>query len=262
MFLVNNRLLALSLNIRNLQLTARKYILDKIMDNVETDVITLSKRLQIAEENLKLINKEISDIKAKILLIQTHGVTLNQIREFSAVKRECEENDGCDVDIKKPKYDFHVENDYVIVYTDGASENNGKKNAKAGIGVWFGNQHPLNISRPIKGEKATNNVAEIQACVAAIEVALKHDVKNLCIKTDSQFVINSMTGWIHKWKKNDWKLSDGGPVKNKDDFVKLDKLCQQIKIKWEYVPGHSNHLGNEQADALAREGAKSYVSLK
>lgn len=56
------------------------------------------------------------------------------------------------------------------MYTDGACENNGRAGAKAGIGVWFGENHALNVSKPVKG-KATNNVAEIQACISAVQLA-------------------------------------------------------------------------------------------
>ncbi|KAL3275871.1 hypothetical protein HHI36_020610 [Cryptolaemus montrouzieri] len=76
---------------------------------------------------------------------------------------------------------FIREQDYVVVYTDGACENNGKANAKAGIGVWFGNNHPLNVSRPVQG-KATNNTAEIQACVAALEILYNEGIRKVKLK--------------------------------------------------------------------------------
>nr|CAD7603703.1 unnamed protein product [Timema genevievae] len=120
---------------------------------------------------------------------------------------------------------------FVQVYTDGACEKNGFAGAKAGIGVWFGINHPLNTSEPVRG-RATNNTAEIQAAILAIELAKSAGVKKLCINTDSQFLINSITKWIRKWRRNNWKLTDGGPVKNKEDFVTLDAAMKSVVVKW------------------------------
>lgn len=65
-----------------------------------------------------------------------------------------------------------------------------------------------------------------------------------------------ITSWVKDWKKNGWKTSTGKDVINKEDFVKLDTLIQGIDITWMHVPGHSGFAGNEEADRLAREGAK------
>lgn len=159
---------------------------------------------------------------------------------------------------KRFKSDFNVENDYVVVYTDGACENNGKSNAKAGIGVWFGENHQLNISKPVNG-RATNNTAEIQACIEALEVLKSNNVNKVLIKTDSEFTINCMTKWIEGWKKKNWKLASGGPVKNKIDLEKLDNLRTEFEdVKFEHIKAHVGILGNEMADQLAREGATQY----
>nr|CAH7768188.1 unnamed protein product [Callosobruchus chinensis] len=127
---------------------------------------------------------------------------------------------------------FQKSGDYVIVYTDGACSNNGKPGAKAGIGVWFGDNHNMNISKPVEG-RATNNTAEIQACLAALEALKGCGVKKVELHTDSQFTLNSITLWIHRWKKGGWKTSTGKPVKNKEDFVKLyDCVSQFDDIRW------------------------------
>ncbi|XP_049829957.1 ribonuclease H1-like [Schistocerca gregaria] len=149
---------------------------------------------------------------------------------------------------------------YVEVYTDGACEKNGKKGAKAGIGVWFGDSHPLNISEPVVG-RPTNNTAEIQAATYAVETAKKAGVKKLLVHTDSNFLISCITQWIKKWKKNDWRVQGGEPVKNKDDLIVLDNKLQGIDVKWNHVRGHCGLHGNEMADRLAREGAKRYVQF-
>ncbi|CAL8101502.1 unnamed protein product [Orchesella dallaii] len=127
---------------------------------------------------------------------------------------------------------FNVdEGGFVVVYTDGACTKNGRKAAKAGIGVWFGNSHPLNISEPVEGRQ-TNNTAEIQAAERAIREAKLNGINKLMIKTDSQFTINCVTKWLNNWKRNNWRLSSGGDVKNKEDLVKLDDAMQNMEIKW------------------------------
>lgn len=84
---------------------------------------------------------------------------------------------------------------YVQVYTDGACSANGSSGARAGIGVYWGYDHSLNISEPVSG-RATNNCGEIQAATRAMKQAIDNGVDNLTINTDSQFVINSVTKWM------------------------------------------------------------------
>jgi ribonuclease HI len=84
---------------------------------------------------------------------------------------------------------------FVQVYTDGACSSNGRNNAKAGLGVYWCDGHPLNISEPVSG-RATNNCGEIQAATRAIKVALQNGVSKLSINTDSKFLINSVTKWM------------------------------------------------------------------
>ncbi|ODN03562.1 Ribonuclease H1 [Orchesella cincta] len=147
------------------------------------------------------------------------------------------------------------EEGYVVVYTDGACTKNGNKAAKAGIGVWFGSGHPLNISEPVEGRQ-TNNTAEIQAAERAIREAKLNGINKLKVKTDSQFTINCVTKWIFNWRRNNWRLSSGGDVKNKEDLIKLDDAMQNMEIKWSYVAGHAGIEGNEAADRLAVQGAE------
>lgn len=92
--------------------------------------------------------------------------------------------------------EFEIDSDgYVQVYTDGACSANGKSGARAGLGVYWADGHPLNISEPVSG-RATNNCGEIQAATRAIKVALQNGVNKLSINTDSKFVINSVTKWM------------------------------------------------------------------
>ncbi|KAK7070600.1 Ribonuclease H1 [Halocaridina rubra] len=156
------------------------------------------------------------------------------------------------------KTKFSTDGDgFLVVYTDGACEMNGKHGARAGVGVYFGKDHPMNVSEPVRG-RATNNMAEIQAATYAVELAEASGFKKVSVHTDSQFMINCMTQWLKGWKKKNWVKSDGEPVKNKDELIALDKACDGLAVKWVYVKGHDGHEGNEEADRLARQGAKLY----
>lgn len=118
---------------------------------------------------------------------------------------------------------------------------------------------PRNRYGPVKG-RATNNAGEIQAAIIAIELAGQHGIKHLCIRTDSEFLVNSVLRWMNGWKRNGWIKPDGYPVANRDDFQRLDNAIDRnyITLKWEHVPGHSGIFGNECADRLAKRGAASY----
>ena len=140
------------------------------------------------------------------------------------------------------------------VYTDGCCLANGQSCAKGGIGVYWGDNDRRNVSRPLQG-RATNNRAEITAAQVALEQAKEQGLKNLTINTDSKFMINAITKWIHKWKRNGWKLANGKDVVNKEDFLALDAAMQGINVEWNHVRGHRGIHGNEMADQLANQGA-------
>ncbi|XP_045158632.1 ribonuclease H1-like [Mercenaria mercenaria] len=141
-----------------------------------------------------------------------------------------------------------------VVYTDGACTNNGYGEAKAGIGVYWGPGHPLNTSERLPGRQ-TNNRAEIHAVVKAVQQAKESGFNELTVKTDSMFLINSMTKWLHGWQKKDWKTAAGNPVINREDFECLLEAMDGVKINWVHVRGHRGIAGNEQADRLAVQGA-------
>nr|XP_033791692.1 ribonuclease H1-like [Geotrypetes seraphini]XP_033791693.1 ribonuclease H1-like [Geotrypetes seraphini] len=150
---------------------------------------------------------------------------------------------------------FTYMGDSAVVYTDGCCSCNGRKKARAGIGVYWGPGHPLNISDRLSGRQ-TNQRAEIQAACRAIAQAKSQNIRKLVLYTDSMFTINGITKWIHSWSANEWKLSTGKKVINKRDFKKLKKLTEGMDIKWIHIPGHAGFPGNEAADGLAREGAR------
>ncbi|XP_066156967.1 ribonuclease H [Euwallacea fornicatus] len=251
--------------------------ISNVMDNLLTSHASkLLNQLNEAERKARLLQGEIQDIRIQIATLTDSAVgilegtvvsnttnNLNGNKVGCSFKRGLEMTDfASECQAKRGKEDFPMENGYVVVYTDGACEQNGKSNARAGIGVWFSDRHPLNISAPVIG-RATNNVAEIQAPTKALYILKEKGFKKVKIMTDSQFTINCITKWIKKWKRNQWKLTGGGPVKNKEELIKLDTICAQFEhIKWEYCAGHSGIKGNEEADKLAKQGVLQYQPLK
>lgn len=150
---------------------------------------------------------------------------------------------------------------YAKVYTDGACSNNGRGYlAKAGIGVYWGPYSNYNVSEPVSGPKATNQVAEIQAVCKAIKQALRMNIRFLRIYLDSQFVKNCAESWIPTWKNNGWTKSDGTECRCKADLIVLDKLLcnRSITVKFMHVIAHSGNDWNDKADTFARQGARFY----
>ncbi|KAJ6665923.1 hypothetical protein lerEdw1_001395 [Lerista edwardsae] len=150
--------------------------------------------------------------------------------------------------------DFSYMGEHVVVYTDGCCSGNGRHKARAGTGVYWGPNNPLNSSERLPGRQ-TNQRAEIQAACKAIEQAKSQNINKLAIYTDSKFTINGITNWVENWKTNGWKTSTKKDVINKEDFQRLSELSEGMDIQWMHVPGHSGFAGNEAADHLAREGA-------
>ena len=143
-----------------------------------------------------------------------------------------------------------------IVYVDGACKSNGSQGAQGGLGVYWGEQHPLNVSRPMAhNKKHTSNRAELQAAITALTQAQEQKIPKLTVRTDSNYVKQGISNWIKNWKTNGWKTSKKSPVLNKDLWVQLDTLQNSLQIQWEWIPGHQHIKGNEEADKLARAGA-------
>jgi hypothetical protein len=78
------------------------------------------------------------------------------------------------------------------------------------------------------------------------------------LHTDSKYVMDGISKWIHGWKKNGWKTADKKPVKNGELWQALDAANQRHKVKWHWVKGHAGHVENERADELAREGMRPF----
>jgi ribonuclease HI len=101
-------------------------------------------------------------------------------------------------------------------------------------------------------ENTTNNKMELTAAIEALN-ALKAPSK-VTLHTDSTYVKDGLTKWIHGWKKNGWKTAAKKPVKNKELWQALDAACKRHDITWKWVKGHAGDPGNERADELANRG--------
>ena len=139
----------------------------------------------------------------------------------------------------------------VEVYLEGACRNNGHNNPQAGCGVYWGPFHPLNFAETLVGDKQTNNRGELSAAIIAITQAITCRINWLNITTDSKYVKNGITEWIKEWKVNDWKTTKrkgDRDVLNKDLWMTLDFLQQQLTVDWQWVEGHKDNEGNRKAD--------------
>jgi len=114
----------------------------------------------------------------------------------------------------------------LVVYTDGACFRNGHEDARASLGIWFGAEHPLNLSKtvPVK-YRQTNNTAEILAAVEAVRQARIMGSKNVCIKTDSELLTSAWEKAIKVWQLNGWKTAAGKPVRHRRE---LDMLIGEV----------------------------------
>lgn len=139
----------------------------------------------------------------------------------------------------------------IEIFTDGSCLGNP---GAGGIGILLRyQQHEKTISKGYF--KTTNNRMELRAVIEALN-ALKESC-DVTIYSDSQYVKNGITQWILNWKKNNWKSSQGKPVKNQDLWQLLDSAVQRHQIHWEWVKGHAGHRENEICDKLAKSGSEN-----
>ncbi len=138
--------------------------------------------------------------------------------------------------------------DKIVIYTDGACSGNPGPGGWGAILMWGDHRKELS-----GGESpTTNNRMELMAAISALE-ALKRPSK-VELHTDSNYVKNGVTAWIHGWKKNGWKTADKKPVKNAELWQRLDTARKSHDVDWRWVKGHAGHVENERADELARQG--------
>ncbi len=141
----------------------------------------------------------------------------------------------------------------LFAYTDGACSGN------PGPGGWgvlmIARQDGATVKeRELSGGEAmtTNNRMELLAAISALETLSRPT--EITIVTDSAYVKNGVTEWIHGWKRNGWRTAGKDPVKNVDLWQRLDAAQKTHKVQWRWIKGHAGHEENERADALARAG--------
>ena len=136
---------------------------------------------------------------------------------------------------------------HVIIHTDGACSGN------PGPGGWGAILTSGQHEKELKGGEGhtTNNRMELMGAIAALE-ALKMP-STVELHTDSQYVQQGISKWIHGWKRNGWRTADKKPVKNMDLWQRLDVAMARHNVKWQWVKGHAGHAYNERADQLARD---------
>ena len=134
----------------------------------------------------------------------------------------------------------------VEIFTDGACSGNPGPGGWGAILRYGTTEKEMNGGEP----QTTNNRMELMAAIMAIEA-----VKRPCeihLHTDSEYLRQGITTWIHSWKARDWRTADKKPVKNVDLWQRLERAIETHDVHWHWVKGHSGHKENERADELAR----------
>ena len=141
----------------------------------------------------------------------------------------------------------------VQIFTDGACKGN------PGPGGWGAIMKYGDHVKELNGCSAetTNNIMELTAVIEALK-SLTRPCK-IILTTDSNYVKNGITEWIHNWKKKGWKTANKKPVKNKEFWQQLDEEVKRHTIEWKWVKGHSGHPENERADELANEAVEANI---
>jgi ribonuclease HI len=144
----------------------------------------------------------------------------------------------------------------VDIFTDGACKGN------PGPGGWGAIVRSGEHERELSGGEplTTNNRMEMTAAIRALQ-ALKRPC-TVILYTDSNYLRDGITKWIHGWQKNGWKTADRKPVKNAELWQELLAAVGQHKIEWKWVKGHAGHPENERADKLACDAAAQFMKAR
>ena len=142
----------------------------------------------------------------------------------------------------------------VVVYTDGACAGNPGPGGWGALLLWRGEE------RELSGGTAhtTNNRMELEAAIHALR-ALKRATA-VVLYTDSTYLRQGIAAWLPRWKANGWRSSARRPVRNADLWRRLDEAAAPHRIDWRWVKSHAGNLGNERADALARQGMAPFLA--
>ena len=149
----------------------------------------------------------------------------------------------------------------LFAYTDGACSGNPGPGGWGALLVARDGDSVLR-ERELNGGEAmtTNNRMELMAAISALESLTR--ASEITVVTDSAYVKNGVSGWIHGWKRNGWRTADRKEVKNVDLWQRLDAAQARHRVTWTWIKGHAGHAENERADALARDGMKPFKPKK
>lgn len=137
----------------------------------------------------------------------------------------------------------------VEIFTDGACKGNPGPGGWGAIIRYGGHEREMSGGEPA----TTNNRMEMMAIIKALEALTRPC--DVALHTDSKYVLDGMTKWIHGWKRNGWKTADRKPVKNAELWQELITVAAPHTIDWIWVRGHNGHVENERADQLASAAA-------
>ncbi|MDO8421858.1 MAG: ribonuclease HI [Parvibaculum sp.] len=143
--------------------------------------------------------------------------------------------------------------DMVEIFTDGACSGNPGPGGWGALMSYKGTVKEICDGEPL----TTNNRMELLAAIMSLETLKRPAVVKL--NTDSTYLRDGITKWIHNWKRNGWRTSDKKPVKNADLWQRLEKAIEIHEVSWHWVKGHAGHDGNERADELARRGMEPFL---
>ncbi len=145
----------------------------------------------------------------------------------------------------------------LFAYTDGACSGNPGPGGWGALLIARDGKTVVKVRELSGGEATTtNNRMELMAAISALDSLSKPS--EITIITDSVYVKDGITQWIHGWKKRGWKTAAKKPVKNEDLWRLLDDAVARHSVTWEWVKGHAGHPENERADELARGGMAPY----
>ena len=139
----------------------------------------------------------------------------------------------------------------VKIYTDGACKGNPGPGGWGAILQYGKSKKEINGYQP----RTTNNIMELTAVIEALKLLSRPC--EVIITTDSNYVKDGITKWIHNWKLKGWKTANRKSVKNKELWIELNQLTEKHQTTWKWVKGHSGHPENERADQLANEAIEA-----
>ncbi|HWB46129.1 MAG TPA: ribonuclease HI [Hyphomicrobiaceae bacterium] len=141
----------------------------------------------------------------------------------------------------------------VVVYTDGACSGNPGPGGWGAILLYDGHRKEISGGEPV----TTNNRMELIAAISALE-AVKRPSR-IEVHTDSEYLKNGISTWIHSWKRRGWRTAAGSPVKNEELWRRLEEAQVPHEVVWHWVRGHAGHDENERADELARQAMEPFL---